>query len=229
MHKRLKGGSLTGLFVVPGSPAQGRKPQMVDKVAHYKHLTEAQKAKLLKALEHQEASEQHDLNTEIVEEFMSMADGQVVLEHARDAATGGPKVDARLSVSRIGSRAYAPALADLASLVRFELAQANDAQLFAANAGTDPMARKALKRAEAVTAVLPQRPGTVCPLEHQVIQLLAVQQGILDNVPLEEVASVLEKITDEVLSLCPTAVAELQQTRMLTQTAKAAIVAALTT
>jgi len=62
-----------------------------------------------------------------------------------------------------------------------------------------------------------------------VIQLLAVQQGILDNVPLEEVASVLEKITDEVLSLCPTAVAELQQTRMLTQTAKAAIVAALTT
>ena len=229
MHKRLKGGSLTGLFVVPGSPAQGRKPQMMDKVAHYKHLTEAQKAKLLRALEHQEAAEHHDLNTEVVEEFMSMADGQVVLEHARDAVTGGPKVDARLSVSRIGSRAYAPALADLASLVRFELAQANDAQLFAANARTDPMARKALKRAEAVTAVLPQRPGTVCPLEHQVIQLLAVQQGLLDNIPMDKVASVLEKITDEVLSLCPTAVAELQRTKMLTQSGKAAIVAALTT
>ena len=229
MHKRLKGGSMTGLFVVPGSPAQGRKPQMMDKVAHYKHLTEAQKAKLLRALEHQEAVEQHDLNTEVVEEFMSMADGQVVLEHARDAATGGPKVDARLSVSRIGSRAYAPALADLASLVRFELAQANDAQRFAANAATDPMARKALKRAEAVTAVLPQRPGTVCPLEHQVIQLLAVQQGLMDNVPIDEVASVLEKITEEVQGLCPTAVAELQQTKMLTQSAKAAIVAALTT
>ena len=91
------------------------------------------------------------------------------------------------------------------------------------------MARKALKRAEAVTAVLPQRPGTVCPLEHQVIQLLAVQQGLLDNIPMDKVASVLEKITDEVLSLCPTAVAELQRTKMLTQSGKAAIVAALTT
>ena len=229
MHKRLKGGSMTGLFVVPGSPAQGRKPQMRDKVAQYKHLSEAQKAKLLRALEQQAAVEQEDLNTEVVEEFMSMADGQVILEHARDVATGGPKVDARLSVSRIGSRAYAPALADLASLVRFELAQANDAQRFAANAGTDPMARKALKRAEAVTAVLPQRPGTVCPLEHQVIQLLAVQQGILDNVPTEDVARVLDDITEEVLSLCPTAVAELRQTKMLTQGAKAAIIAALTT
>lgn len=230
MHKRLKGGSMTGLFVVPGSPAQGRKPQMADKIAQYKHLSDAQKSKLLKALEQQAAAEQTDYNTEVVEEFMSMADGQLVLEHTRDGTTGGPKVDARLSVSRIGSRAYAPALADLASLVRFELAQANDAQRFAiSNASTDPMARKALKRAEAVTAALPQAEGTTCPLEHQVIQLLAVQQGLLDNVALEEVAKTVERITDEVSRLCPKAVNEIKETSRLSQTGKAAIVAALQT
>jgi F0F1-type ATP synthase alpha subunit len=234
MHRRLKGGSMTGLFVVPGSPAQGKKPQMADKIAKYKHLTDAQKAKLLRALEEQAAAAHDglaspDLNTEVVEEFMSMADGQVVLQNSRDSATGGPDIDARLSVSRIGSRAYAPAIADLASLVRFELAQANDAQRFAANARTDPLARKALQRADVVTAALPQREGSVCPLEHQVIQLLAVQQGLLDNVPVENVARILDQVTEEVVKLCPKAVEEIRTTMQLSQGAKAAIIAALTT
>lgn len=235
MHRRLNGGSMTGLFVVPGSPAQGKKPQIKDKIAGYKHLTTTQKAKLLEALEQQDGSSGNtiespqDLRTEVVEEFMSMADGQVVLENTRDKITGGPRIDPRLSVSRIGSRAYSPAIADLASLVRFELAQANDAQRFAANAASDPMARRALRRADAVTAALPQREGTICPLEHQVIQLMAIQQGLVDNVPVDEVASTLDKITNEVTLLCPKSIEEVKTTMKLSQEAKAAILAALTT
>ena len=226
---------MTGLFVVPGSPAQGKSPRMKDKIAAYKHLTAAQKAKLLSALEQQGdysdagSDSQYDLSTEVVEEFMSMADGQLVLQHTRDSVTGGPRVDPRLSVSRIGSRAYSPAIADLASLVRFELAQANDAQRFAANAATDPMARKALQRADAVTAALPQREGTVCPLEYQVIQLMAVQQGLVDNAPIEQVSQILDSITRDVISLCPKAVEEIKISKKLSQEAKAAIFAALTT
>ena len=53
---------------------------------------------------------------------MSIADGQVVLERSSEA--GAPvSVDARLSVSRIGSRAYPPALALLAPSIRLHLAQ----------------------------------------------------------------------------------------------------------
>eukprot|EP00889_Picochlorum_renovo_P006640 jgi/Picre1/33670/NNA_001149.t1 len=234
MHKRLKGGSMTGLFVVPGSPALGRKPQMKDKIAAYKHLTPAQKEKLLHALEQQGEADSsivsaNDLKTEVVEEFMSMADGQVVLENSRDEVTGGPRVDPRLSVSRIGSRAHSPAISDLASLVRFELAQANDAQRFAANAASDPLARKALQRADAVTAALPQREGSICTLEQQVIQLLAIHQGLLDNVPLEDVTSTLDEITDDVTKRCPVGVEEIKATKKLSQAAKAAILAALTT
>jgi len=235
MNKRLLGGSMTGLFVVPGSPAQGKSPQMKDKISQYKHLTAAQKAKLLHALEQQanpadqEFVSPQDLRTEIVEEFMSMTDGQVVLEGMKDNITGGARVNAQLSVSRIGSRAYSPAISELASLVRFELAQANDAQKFAANAATDPLTKQALKRAAIVTASLPQREGTVCPLEHQVIQLMAVQQGLLDTVPPENVSAFLEKITDEVVQLCPKALAEISSTRKLSRASKASILAALTT
>lgn len=52
---------------------------------------------------------------------MSIADGQVVLR--RDADTGAVSVDPQASISRIGARAYPPALADLAVQLRFELAQ----------------------------------------------------------------------------------------------------------
>jgi F0F1-type ATP synthase alpha subunit len=58
---------------------------------------------------------------QVVEEFMSIADGQVVLQ--REAGSGRVSVDPQASVSRIGSRAYPPALADLAVQLRFELAQ----------------------------------------------------------------------------------------------------------
>ena len=58
---------------------------------------------------------------QVIEELMSIADGQVVLQ--RDAATGMVSVDPQASISRIGSRAYSPALADLAVQLRFELAQ----------------------------------------------------------------------------------------------------------
>ncbi len=69
---------------------------------------------------------------QVIEELMSIADGQVVLR--RDAATGMVSVDPQASISRIGSRAYPPALADLAVQLRFELAQvrAADAGLPAA-------------------------------------------------------------------------------------------------
>jgi F0F1-type ATP synthase alpha subunit len=51
---------------------------------------------------------------------MSIADGQTVLRHAvgGDVDTEGVAVDARLSVSRIGSRAFPPALEALAPQIR---------------------------------------------------------------------------------------------------------------
>ena len=54
---------------------------------------------------------------------MSIADGQVVLERDSADASSPVGVDVRLSVSRIGSRAYPPALAALAPSIRLQLAQ----------------------------------------------------------------------------------------------------------
>ena len=52
---------------------------------------------------------------------MSIADGQTVLrgDAGGDVAASGVSVDARLSVSRIGSRAFPPALETLAPQIRW--------------------------------------------------------------------------------------------------------------
>lgn len=56
---------------------------------------------------------------QVVEEFMSIADGQTVLRAGGgEAGSGGVSVDPRLSVSRIGSRAFPPALEVLAPQIR---------------------------------------------------------------------------------------------------------------
>lgn len=55
-----------------------------------------------------------------------VCDLQIVLESERDASTGCMVVSPSASVSRIGSRAYEPALADIAMPIKFSIAQADD-------------------------------------------------------------------------------------------------------
>ena len=247
MHRRLRGGSLSALLVVPGSPATGNIRKAKEKILKYHHLSEEQKEKLLRALEAQESTstttggggEQkkpkggpkgpvpEELRTEVVEEFMSIADGQIVLRNQRDPVTGGVSVDPQLSVSRIGSRAYPPALSELAPQVRFELAQAEDAKKFAADAGAGGAGQKALQRAAVIAAALPQPQRTVCPLEIQVVHLLALKTGLLDDVPVDQVYGRLRGLTERVEARGGGALQEVRTTQRLTAAAESEILRAL--
>ena len=234
LHRRLGGGSLTTLLVCPGVPASGNVQAAQEKIAAYKHLREDQKAKLLSALESTRKSgmkarerSPKELSTEVVEELMSIADGQIVLQSARDKPTGGVTVDPRVSVSRIGSRALSPAVATLAPKVRFDLVQAEDAKRFAISGDDDVAAARALKRAAVAAASMPQRPRTVCPLEAQTVQLLALSKGLLDTFDPEDVSDELQRLTHQVQKECPDVMAEIAKTRRLTAEAEAVLIAAL--
>lgn len=181
-------------------------------------------------------------------------------------------LDPQLSVSRIGSRAYHPAMEALAPQVRgaslvlacmftvhscgrpphkllvspsppahlnahppslpppcqvrLDLAQAVDAARYSASMD-DPAAERALLRASLVAAALPQVPHASVPLERQVVQLLALLRGFLDGVPPEEAAARLEALTDAVVAAAPAAAAEVADTKRLSATAEAALLAAL--
>ncbi len=237
MHRRLRGGSLTALLVVPGAPATGRARAARARAAAHATLAPAQKAKLLAALEAREADEAagagaanaatsssdpagRALRTEVVEEFMSICDGQAVVGAAPDPATGGAVVDPAASVSRIGTRAYPPALRDLAPAVRFELAQAQDALRFGGGGA-------AARRAAAVAAALPQARGATTPLEALVVRLLALRRGLLDAAPPAEVPARLDALAAAVAARAPGALREVAETRRLSAAAEAEILAAL--
>lgn len=106
-----------------------------------------------------------EVTTEFVEEFISICDGQVVLEpptattssspserstsssstssSGRDSSWGSVKyqVNPKLSITRVGSRAYYKALEQLAPQIRLQLAQAEDAAKYATNR-EDPLLQK---------------------------------------------------------------------------------------
>ncbi len=135
---------------------------------------------------------------QVVEEFMSIADGQLILHPLTtnsmetpgssqqpeaseqqmcagqdDAAAAwqrltGSNVDVSASVSRIGSRAYPPAMAMLAPSIRFDLAQAVDAQRFGTDRSETGLHHHHLQRAALLRAALAQPVRQPVPLEEQV-------------------------------------------------------------
>lgn len=255
---------MTMLLVSPGLPATGMSKTAADKIKKYKHLSEEQKAKLLAALEKQESSSSNssssnsdsdseeqsspsslssvELRTEVIEELMSITDGQVVLIKQRDSVTGGGVViNPSLSVSRIGSRAYPPALEELAPQVRFELAQAADALKFSANSTSSSVSsletdeeeqqgeagQKAATRAAVLAAAMPQKIGTTVPLEEQVVQLLALQRGVLDDVEVDKVQEKLREVTRMARQGAPKAMQEIAETKRLTAASKLALLEVL--
>jgi len=138
---------------------------------------------------------------QVVEEFMSIADGQLVLQPptpvsvqtpgsgqqpdasqqqvgaSQDGAAPawqrmtGSNVDVSASVSRIGSRAYPPAMAMLAPSIRFDLAQAVDAQRFGTDRSETGLHHHHLQRAALLRAALAQPVRQPVPLEEQVRSL----------------------------------------------------------
>ena len=87
-------------------------------------------------------------------------------------------MDVSASVSRIGSRAYPPAMAMLAPSIRFDLAQAVDAQRFGTDRSETGLHHHHLQRAALLRAALAQPVRQPVPLEEQVrscVSLLLVE------------------------------------------------------
>ncbi|KFM26709.1 ATP synthase subunit alpha [Auxenochlorella protothecoides] len=120
------------------------------------------------------------LPTLIVEELMSLTDGQMVVVRGEGGdAEEGPgsrlTLDPALSVSRLGARVFPPLLRPLAGQVRLELAQARDAARFASDAEGLPGSRGAA-RVEALTRTLSHRRGAApVPLTRLALRLTLIE------------------------------------------------------
>ena len=136
--------------------------------------------------------------------LISITDGQIVL--SPDLARKGvlPAVDVGKSVSRVGGKTQLPAYRTIAAELRLAYSQFEELESFA-RFGTrlDAATRRTLERGHRVREVLKQPQYQPLPVADQIAALLAVTEGIFDQVPLERVAAAERAVREQVAARCP--------------------------
>src|SRR5438128_880331 len=129
-----------------------------------------------------------DVSAYIPTNVISITDGQIYLEPDLFYAGVRPAVNVGISVSRVGGNAQTKAMKKVAGKLRLDLAQYRELEAFAQFASDLDAGTKAqLARGERTVEVLKQPTGRPWPMEEQVATIFAVSQGLMDDVPVEEI------------------------------------------
>jgi F-type H+/Na+-transporting ATPase subunit alpha len=130
-----------------------------------------------------------DISAYIPTNVISITDGQIFLEADLFNANIRPAVNVGLSVSRVGSSAQTKAMKQVAGRLKGELSQYQSLEAFASFGGAelDKATRDQLNRGKRIIEVLKQPVFSPVSLEKQVTILYAVNNGYLDDVPVEKI------------------------------------------
>jgi F-type H+-transporting ATPase subunit alpha len=122
--------------------------------------------------------------------LISITDGQIYLTPGLFQKGIFPAVDVGKSVSRVGGKAQLPAYRAVAGDLRLSYSQFQELEAFS-RFGTrlDERTRKTLEHGYRVREVLKQSQFDPMPVAGQIGVLLAVTQGLFDDIPLEKVAA----------------------------------------
>jgi proton translocating ATP synthase F1 alpha subunit len=118
--------------------------------------------------------------------LISITDGQIYLDPRLFYADQKPAIDVGKSVSRVGGKTQAAVLKPLSEALRLEYAQFLELEVFT-RFGTmvDERTRKVIEHGRRIRAVLGQEQFAPLPLGEQVALLCALNDGVLDAVPLD--------------------------------------------
>ncbi|MEW6657836.1 MAG: alternate F1F0 ATPase, F1 subunit alpha [Thermodesulfobacteriota bacterium] len=122
--------------------------------------------------------------------LISITDGQIYLTPGLFQKGIFPAVDVGKSVSRVGGKAQLLAYRAVSGDLRLSYSQFQELEAFS-RFGTrlDERTRKTLEHGYRVREVLQQAQFDPMPVAAQIAVLLAVTQGLFDNLPLEQVAA----------------------------------------
>jgi F-type H+-transporting ATPase subunit alpha len=138
-----------------------------------------------------------DISAYIPTNVISITDGQIFLESDLFYSGVRPAVDVGRSVSRVGSSAQTKAMKKVAGRLRLDLSQYRELEAFAQfGSELDQTTQRALARGERMVATLNQPQYDPWPMEEQVVALYAGIQGLLDDVPTEDVPRFQEELRE---------------------------------
>jgi F-type H+-transporting ATPase subunit alpha len=132
-----------------------------------------------------------DVSAYIPTNVISITDGQLYLVADLFNAGIKPALDVGISVSRVGSKAQTPAMKQVAGRLKLDMGQYREVEAFAqfGAAELDKATRAQLERGQRIQEVLKQSQFVPVPLVHQVTILYAVNNGYLDDIPVNRVSA----------------------------------------
>jgi F-type H+-transporting ATPase subunit alpha len=158
-----------------------------------------------------------DISAYIPTNVISITDGQIFLVTDYFAAGQRPAIDSGFSVSRVGSAAQIKAMKQVASSLKIELANYRENLSFAQfGSDLDPETKKILTHGAVVTEALKQKNFAPISMIQEVIELFAVKNRFLDDLPLEQVNPFLEGLWTYLSDSHKDLLAELTKNRMFT-------------
>jgi F-type H+-transporting ATPase subunit alpha len=131
----------------------------------------------------------NDVSAYIPTNVISITDGQIFLENDLFNAGIRPAINAGISVSRVGTAAQRKAMKQVAGQLRINMAQYRELQAFAqfGTSDLDAATRRQLERGQRAQEILKQPQYQPLSMAQQVEIFWALNNGFLDDVPVEKV------------------------------------------
>ncbi len=138
-----------------------------------------------------------DVSAYIPTNVISITDGQIYLETDLFYQGIRPAISVGLSVSRVGSAAQIKAMKQVAGKIKLDLAQFRELAAFAQfGSDLDAKTQAQLERGKRIVELFKQNQYNPMPVEAQSAVLWAMQNNMLDDVPVEKVKDFQAKMTD---------------------------------
>ena len=138
-----------------------------------------------------------DVSAYIPTNVISITDGQIYLETDLFYQGIRPAISIGLSVSRVGSAAQLKAMKQVAGQLKGDLAQFRELAAFAQfGSELDATTQSKIDRGKRITELFKQPQYNPIPVEIQVAVIWAVQNGYVDNIPVERMKEYQDKLTE---------------------------------
>ena len=157
-----------------------------------------------------------NLSAYIPTNLISITDGQIVLDARLFYEGHKPSIDVGTSVSRVGGKTQAPALREASNTLRLDYAQFLELEMFTRFGGvTDVQIKGKIARGQRIRAILSQLQYASLRLVDEVALALALQSGLLDPLPLEDVGRFRSELPAWLDRSVAPIVAEIERTGLL--------------